>query len=235
MLVENFSPGTIARLGFGYEEVRARNPKLVFASISGFGQTGPSAGRTAYDLIVQGMSGMMSITGEKDGRPTKTGPPVADIAAGMFAAFAVASALYGREQSGEGTYLDVSMLGGQVALLTYHATSYFTTGKIPTAQGNAHAIIVPYDTFPTADGFVNIAVGNDSLWQRFCTALSGRGLLARGAVAGLVGEHRGPDRGAGEQLGRGAQRTDLRYRTSLCRSAVGACWYAATDDAQQGG
>ncbi len=153
VLVENFSPGTIARLGFGYETVHARNPKLVFASISGFGQTGPSAGRTAYDLIVQGMSGMMSITGEKGGRPTKTGPPVADIAAGMFAAFAVASALYGREQTGEGTYIDVSMLGGQVALLTYHATSYFTTGKIPTAQGNAHAIIVPYDTFPTADGF----------------------------------------------------------------------------------
>lgn len=171
VLVENFSPGTIARLGFGYEAVHARNPKLVFASISGFGQTGPSAERTAYDLIVQGMSGMMSITGEKGGRPTKTGPPVADIAAGMFAAFAVASALYGREQTGEGTYIDVSMLGGQVALLTYHATSYFTTGKIPTAQGNAHAIIVPYDTFPTADGFVNIAVGNDRLWQKFCDAL----------------------------------------------------------------
>src|SRR6478735_5507128 len=167
VLVENFSPGTIARLGFGYEAVKARNPHMIFASISGFGQSGPSAGRTAYDLIVQGMSGMMSITGEKGGRPTKTGPPVADIGAGMFAAFAVASALYGREQSGEGTYIDVSMLGGQVALLTYHATSYFATGNIPTAQGNAHAIIVPYDTFATNDGFVNIAVGNDRLWQKF--------------------------------------------------------------------
>ncbi len=171
VLVENFSPGTMGRLGFGYDAVHARNPKLVFASISGFGQSGPSAGRTAYDLIVQGMSGMMSITGEKGGRPTKTGPPVADIGAGMFAAFAVASALYGREQSGEGTYIDVSMLGGQVALLTYHATSYFATGNIPTAQGNAHAIIVPYDTFATNDGFVNIAVGNDRLWQKFCEAL----------------------------------------------------------------
>lgn len=172
VLVENFSPGTIGRLGFGYEAVHARNPALIFASISGFGQTGPSAGRTAYDLIVQGMSGMMSITGEKGGRPTKTGPPVADIAAGMFAAYAIASALYGREQTGEGTNIDVSMLGGQVALLTYHATSYFATGKVPAAQGNAHAIIVPYDTFPTGDGFVNIAVGNDRLWQKFCEALA---------------------------------------------------------------
>jgi crotonobetainyl-CoA:carnitine CoA-transferase CaiB-like acyl-CoA transferase len=171
VLVENFSPGTIARLGFGYEAVKARNPRMVFASISGFGQSGPSAGRTAYDLIVQGMSGMMSITGEKGGRPTKTGPPVADITAGMFTAYAIASALYGREQSGEGTYIDVSMLAGQIALLTYHAGTYFTNGSIPTAQGNAHAIIVPYDTFPTGDGFVNIAVGNDRLFQKFCEAL----------------------------------------------------------------
>lgn len=174
VLVENFSPGTIGRLGFGYEAVHERNPRLVFASISGFGQSGPSAGRTAYDLIVQGMSGMMSITGEKGGRPTKTGPPVADIAAGMFTAYAVAAALYGREQTGEGTYIDVSMLAGQIALLTYHAGTYFTNGSIPTAQGNAHAIIVPYDTFATGDGFVNIAVGNDRLWQKFCEALGMR-------------------------------------------------------------
>ncbi|MCO5220484.1 MAG: CoA transferase [Thermomicrobiales bacterium] len=171
VLVENFSPGTIARLGFGYDAIKARNPRMIFASISGFGQSGPSAGRTAYDLIVQGMSGMMSITGEKGGRPTKTGPPIADISAGMFTAFAIASALYGRAQSGEGTYIDVSMLAGQVALLTYHAGTYFTTDRVPTAQGNAHAIIVPYDTFPTSDGFVNIAVGNDRLWQKFCDAL----------------------------------------------------------------
>jgi crotonobetainyl-CoA:carnitine CoA-transferase CaiB-like acyl-CoA transferase len=171
VVVENFSPGTIARLGFGYDAVKARNPRIVFASISGFGQSGPSAGRTAYDLIVQGMSGMMSITGEKGGRPTKTGPPIADITAGMFAAYAIAAALYSREQSGEGDYIDVSMLGGQIALLTYHAGTYFTQGTVPVAQGNAHAIIVPYDTFPTADGFVNIAVGNDRLWQKFCEAL----------------------------------------------------------------
>jgi len=173
VLVENFSPGTMARLGFGYDAVHARNPHLIYASISGFGQTGPSRSRTAYDLIVQGMSGMMSVTGEEGGQPTKLGVPIADIAAGMFCAFAVAGALFGRERDPErqGSYIDTSMLGGQVALLTYQAGILFTTGQVPSMTGNRHAIITPYDTFPTADGYVNIAVGNDTIWARFCTAL----------------------------------------------------------------
>jgi crotonobetainyl-CoA:carnitine CoA-transferase CaiB-like acyl-CoA transferase len=173
VLVENFSPGTIDRLGFGFEAVHARNPSLIFASISGFGQTGPSRSRTAYDLIVQGMSGMMSVTGEEGGMPTKLGIPIADIAAGMFAAYAIAGALYGRERDPErlGHRVDTSMLGGQVALLTYQAGILFTTGQTPTMLGNRHPIITPYDTFPTADGFVNIAVGNDAIWARFCKAL----------------------------------------------------------------
>jgi len=173
VLVENFSPGTIDRLGFGYETVHERNPSLLFASISGFGQTGPGRSRTAYDLIVQGMSGIMSVTGEEGGMPTKLGVPIADIAAGMFAAYAIASALYGRERDPErrGHRIDTSMLGGQVALLTYQAGILFTTGQTPTLLGNRHPIITPYDTFPTADGFVNIAVGNDAIWARFCNAL----------------------------------------------------------------
>lgn len=170
VLVENFSPGTIGRLGFGYEAVHVRNRRLIYASISGFGQTGPSAQRTAYDLIVQGMSGMMSITGEAGAMPTKLGVPIADIAAGMFTAYAVATALYGREQDGKGRYIDVSMLGGQIALLTYQAGIYFATGQTPGQLGNAHPIVAPYDTFQTSDGYVNIAAGNDGLWQRFCTA-----------------------------------------------------------------
>ena len=178
VLVENFSPGTIGRLGFGYEEVRKRNPGIVFASISGFGQTGPAAGRAAYDLIVQGMSGMMSVTGDPDGLPVKVGPPIADIAAGMFAAFAIASSLYGRQQRGEGDYIDVSMLGGQVSILSYLVTMYLATGKAPFRQGNNHAVVVPYGMFPTADGFVNIAVGNEGLWHRFCNAIDIPGLLA---------------------------------------------------------
>ncbi|CAN5676931.1 CoA transferase [soil metagenome] len=172
VLVENFSPGTIDRLGFGYDAVAKRNPGLIFASISGFGKQGPSAGRTAYDLIVQGMSGMMSITGEPDARPTKMGVPIADITAGMFAAYAIAAALYERTNTGKGRAIDVSMLGGQVALLTYQAGIYFATGQTPVRLGNAHPIVAPYDTFATADGYVNLAVGNDRLWQRFCAAFS---------------------------------------------------------------
>ena len=170
VVIENFSPGTMDRLGFGYEAVKARRPEVVFASISGFGQRGPGRNRTAYDLIVQGMSGMMSVTGHADGMPTKLGTPIADIGAGMFAAYAIAAALFQRERTGEGQYIDVSMFGGQVALLTYQAGIYFSTGQVPGLLGNAHPIVAPYDTFATADGFVNIAVGNDSLWQRFCQA-----------------------------------------------------------------
>jgi crotonobetainyl-CoA:carnitine CoA-transferase CaiB-like acyl-CoA transferase len=171
VLVENFSPGTCTRLGFGWEAVKARNPRLVYASISGFGQTGPSSGRTAYDLIVQGMSGMMSVTGPVGGPPTKLGVPIADIGAGMFAAYAIVAALFGRERTGEGQYVDVSMLGGQIALLTYQAGIYFATGQVPRPLGNAHPIVAPYDTFSTADGYVNVAVGNDGLWRRFCEAV----------------------------------------------------------------
>jgi crotonobetainyl-CoA:carnitine CoA-transferase CaiB-like acyl-CoA transferase len=170
VLIENFSPGTIGRLGFGFDAVKARRPKIVYASISGFGQRGPAANRTAYDLIVQGMGGLMSITGRAEDPPTKLGIPIGDIGAGMFAAYAIAAALFRRERSGEGEYIDVSMFGGQVALLTYQAEIYFTTGMVPGQLGNAHPIVAPYDTFATADGFVNMAVGNDSLWQRFCDA-----------------------------------------------------------------
>ena len=173
VLIENFSPGTIARLGFGYEAVHARNPSLVFGSISGFGQSGPAHTRTAYDLIVQGMSGMMSVTGQEGGMPTKLGIPIADIAAGMFAAYGILGALFHRERDPErrGQRVDTSMLGGQLALLTYQAGIWFTTGQVPGLLGNRHPIITPYDTFPTADGYVNIAVGNDAIWLRFCDAM----------------------------------------------------------------
>lgn len=173
VLVENFSPGTIDRLGFGYEAVSARRPSIIYASISGFGQSGPSRNRTAYDLIVNGMSGMASVTGDPDGPPMKVGVPMADITAGMFTASAVCAALFARERhpAREGQYIDTSMLGGQVAMLTYQAGIWFTTGRRPVRSGNRHAIITPYDTFRTADGYVNIAVGNDGIWQRFCNAM----------------------------------------------------------------
>ena len=147
VLVENFSPGTLDRLGFGYEAVKGRRPEIVYAAISGFGQSGPDYQRTAYDLIVQGTSGMMSITGHPGGPPTRLGVPIADIGGGMFAAYAIVAALFDRERSGEGSYVDVSMLGGQVALLTYQAGLYLSTGTTPGQLGNAHPMIAPYDTF----------------------------------------------------------------------------------------
>jgi formyl-CoA transferase len=171
VVVENFSPGTADRLGVGYATTRERVPEIIYASISGFGQTGPSRERTAYDLIVQGMSGMMSITGPVGGPPTKLGIPIADIGAGMFAAFAILGALFSRERTGQGQYVDTTMLGGQVAMLTYQAGIHFATGQVPAPLGNAHPIVAPYDTFRTADGYVNLAVGNDAIWQRCCAAL----------------------------------------------------------------
>lgn len=170
VLVENFSPGTIGRLGFGPEAVLARRPSMVYASISGFGQTGPASQRTAYDLILQGMGGIMSVTGEP-GHPTKFGVPIADVAAGMFAAYAIVNALYHREKTGQGQVIDASMLAGQVALLTYQAAIYFATGGVPPSTWNAHPIVAPYQTFPSKDGFVNIAVGNDGLWAKFTDAM----------------------------------------------------------------
>jgi crotonobetainyl-CoA:carnitine CoA-transferase CaiB-like acyl-CoA transferase len=170
VLVENFSPGTAARLGFGPDAVRTRKPDLVYCSISGFGQSGPASQRTAYDLIVQGMSGMMSVTGPP-GQPTKFGVPIADMASGMFAAYAIACALVHRAATGEGQVIDTSMLGGQVALLSYQAAIYFATQSVPPSTWNAHPIVAPYQTFPTRDGFVNIAVGNDGLWARFLSAM----------------------------------------------------------------
>ena len=177
VLVENFSPGTAARLGFGYEAVRARRHDIVYCSISGFGQEGPARHRTAYDLIVQGMSGLMSVTGPAGGPPTRFGVPIADIAAGMFAAYAIVSALFHRERTGEGQYIDTSMLGGQIALLTYQAGIYFATGEAPRSTGNAHPIIAPYQTFKTRDGYVNIASGNDTIWSRLCHAIGIEQLL----------------------------------------------------------
>lgn len=170
VLVENFSPGTAARLGFGPDEVRARRPEMIYCSISGFGQSGPLSDRPAYDLIVQGMSGMMSVTGPP-GQPTKFGVPIADMVSGMFAAYAIASALHHRNQSGEGQVIDTSMLGGQLALLSYQAAIYFASGEVPPSTWNAHPIVAPYQTYPAKDGYVNVAVGNDGLWKRFIHAM----------------------------------------------------------------
>jgi crotonobetainyl-CoA:carnitine CoA-transferase CaiB-like acyl-CoA transferase len=171
VLVENFRPGTMDRLGLGYAAVHDLMPRLVYCSISGFGQTGPYRERAAYDLIVQGMGGIMGITGEPDGAPMRVGVAVADISAGMFAAYGILAGLRVRERTGAGQWIDAAMLDGQVAWMTYMAANYFATGEDPRRVGSAHLNLVPYQPFPTRDGFVNVAVGSEGLWQRFCDAV----------------------------------------------------------------
>lgn len=171
VVVENFRPGTLDKLGFSWEEIHRLNPAVVFASLSGFGQTGPRKDEPGFDVVIQGEGGIMSITGEPDGPPSKFGASIADITAGMLAAQGILLSLYHREKTGVGQMVDVGMLDGQVALLTYHANNYFGTGKLPPRRGNKHPSITPYETYECKDGYFNLGVGNDSLWRRFCDAM----------------------------------------------------------------
>ena len=172
VVVENFTPGVMGRFGLEYETVKRANPGIIYCSISGFGQDGPYQSRPAYDQIMQGISGLMSITGEPEGEPEKIGVAVTDIGAGMWAAFAVMSALYRREQDGQGQYIDISMLDAQVAWLTYQAGYFFAYGRAPQRLGKAHPTLVPYQAFMAKDGkYFNVAVGSERLWERFCQAV----------------------------------------------------------------
>jgi len=177
VVVENFSPGVLGRLGFADDRIRAINRRTIVCHISGFGQDGPGRAWPAYDLIVQGMGGIMSLTGMPGGDPTMVGVPQADMVAGMFGAFAIVAALYARERTGEGQVIDATMLGGQVALLSRQAARFFADKTVPRPEGNVHASIVPYQTFRAADGFVNIGVANNALFERFCRAMDLEELL----------------------------------------------------------
>ena len=174
VVVENFTPGVMERFGLGYEDIKAINPGIVYCSISGFGQTGPYRSRPAYDQIMQGISGLMSITGEPDGEPQKVGIAVADIGAGMWAAFAVMAAIHNRSNGGEGQgqNIDISMMDAQVAWLTYQAANYFATGETPKRLGAAHPNLVPYQAFMCQDNkYLNLAVGSERIWERFCDGM----------------------------------------------------------------
>lgn len=171
VLVENFRPGTMEQLGLGYEHLREANPRLIYAAVSGFGHTGPWSHRPAYDIIVQAMGGMMSVTGQPDGPPTKAGTSIADITGGLFTLAGIASALYYREKSGVGMKVDVSMLDGQIAILERPVAGYAATGQIPDRLGNRHPSITPFEPYETADRALIVAAGNDSLFTRLCQAL----------------------------------------------------------------
>jgi crotonobetainyl-CoA:carnitine CoA-transferase CaiB-like acyl-CoA transferase len=172
VLIENYKFGDLARYGLAYEDLKKINPKLIYCSVTGFGQTGPYRERPGYDFMIQGMGGMMSVTGEPDdkpgGGPQRAGVPVADIITGMYASIAICAALAHREKTGVGQQLDLALLDSQIALLAYQNTNYFSTGQSPKRIGNLHPNIVPYQPFRTQDGRVILACGNDNLYRRFC-------------------------------------------------------------------
>ena len=182
VVVENYKVGGLKKYGLDYESLRVRNPGLVYCSVTGFGQDGPYAERPGYDFIVQGMGGLMSITGPAEGEPGsgpyRTGVAVTDIATGLYACNGILAALLNRAQTGEGQHIDVALLDVQVATLINQALNYMATGRAPRRTGNTHPNITPYQTFDAGDGPFNVAVGNDGQFQRFCAALDQPGLAA---------------------------------------------------------
>jgi len=178
ILVENFKVGALARYGLGYEQLHARFPGLIYCSITGFGQTGPYAPRPGYDGLVQAMGGVMSLTGEPDGLPMKVGVPVADLFAGLYGCIGILAALRHKEATGQGQQVDIGMLDTHVAWLANQGMNYLATGQNPPRLGNDHPNIVPYQVFPTADGFIVLSIGNDPTFARFCSNVGLDGLLA---------------------------------------------------------
>jgi CoA:oxalate CoA-transferase len=178
VLVENYRPGTLDRLGFGYEDLRQVNGQLIYAAVSGFGHTGPWSPKPAYDMIVQALGGLMSITGQPGSGPTKAGTSIGDITGGLFALAGITSALFHRQRTGQGCKVDVSLLDGQIAILESAVLRWVTSGKAPQAMGNRHPSIAPFEPFATADRPIIIAAGNDALFRRLCQALSHAHLAA---------------------------------------------------------
>jgi len=174
VLIENYKFGDLARYGLSYDDLKQISPRLIYCSVTGFGQTGPYREHPGYDFMIQGMGGMMSVTGEPDnapgGGPQRAGVPVADIITGMYASIAICAAIAHRAETGIGQHLDLALLDSQIALLAYQNTNYFATGSPPRRIGNLHPNIVPYQPFKTADGDVILACANDNLYRKFCQA-----------------------------------------------------------------
>ena len=177
VIVENFRPGVMRNLGIDYDTVARTNPRVVYASISGFGQTGPYADRPGFDLIAQAMSGVMSVTGEPDGAPVKCGVPIADLAAGLYASHAILAALLSRMSTGRGQYLETSLFEAALGFSVWEATEYFATGEPPQAHGSAHRLSAPYQALRTADGHITVAALNARQWERLCTVVGRTDLI----------------------------------------------------------
>ena len=171
ILVENFKPGTLEKWGYGWKDVSKKNPKLIYASASGFGQTGPLKELPAYDMVVQGMGGLMSVTGHPNSEPTRVGTSIGDITAGLFTAIGINAALYDRQKTGKGMFIDVSMLDCQIAILENAIARYLSKNEIPKPMGSRHPSIAPFEAFKTKDSYIIIAAGNDKLYEKLCNVL----------------------------------------------------------------
>ena len=171
ILVENFKPGTLERWGYGWKEVNQKYPKLIYASASGFGQTGPLRELPAYDMVVQGMGGLMSVTGQPNSEPTRVGTSIGDITAALFTAIGINAALYDRQKTGKGMFVDVSMLDCQIAILENAIARYLSKNEIPKPMGSRHPSIAPFEAFRTKDSYIIIAAGNDKLFEKLCSVL----------------------------------------------------------------
>ena len=178
ILVENFKPGTLEKWGFGWKQVSKKFPKLIYASASGFGQTGPLKELPAYDMVVQGMGGLMSVTGQPNSEPTRVGTSIGDITAGLFTAIGINAALFDRQKTGKGMYIDVSMLDCQIAILENAIARYLSKNEIPKPMGSRHPSIAPFEAFKTKDSHIIIAAGNDKLFEKLCAALELNDLLS---------------------------------------------------------
>jgi crotonobetainyl-CoA:carnitine CoA-transferase CaiB-like acyl-CoA transferase len=176
-VVENFRPGVTKKLGVDYETLKEINPRIIYASVSGFGQTGPYAMRPGYDLIAQGMSGVMSVTGEPGGAPAKCGVPIGDLSAGLFCAFGILAAYIAREETGRGQYVDTSLFEGPLAFSIWETAELWSTGRIPQPFGSAHRLTAPYQALKTSDGYINVGANNQRLWARLCNALGREELI----------------------------------------------------------
>ena len=179
VLIENFKVGGLSKYGLDYQALRKINPRIVYCSITGFGQSGPYAPRAGYDFLVQGMAGVMHVTGQADGPPTKSGIAISDIFTGLYAANAVQAALLRREQTGEGAYIDCALLDAQISVLGFQALNYFVSGSPGGRMGNSHPNLVPYDVFPVADGDIIIATANDGQYRKLCEILGAPELAAQ--------------------------------------------------------
>jgi crotonobetainyl-CoA:carnitine CoA-transferase CaiB-like acyl-CoA transferase len=178
ILVENFKPGDLARYGLDYDSLRAANPRLIYCSITGFGQTGPNAHRAGYDFLVQGEGGLMSLTGDPEGPPMKAGVGIADLMCGMYAVVGILAAVEARHGSGKGQHIDLALMDAQVAMLVNQGVAHLIDGQVPPRRGNDHPTIVPYGAFPASDGSFILAIGNDSQFARFVALAGAQGLAS---------------------------------------------------------